>query len=583
MSAPVLQTRSRLPRLERHWRTRGAPPADFDGTSLATLQLPPALCRLLACRGLSAEADARAFLKPRIDQLLDPLGVRDMDVAVERVERAIEQGETILIHGDYDVDGICASALLTRTLRDLGATVVPFVPHRMRDGYDFGAGGLTVAREAGASLIVTADCGVVAHETVRAAVAAGMDVIVTDHHTPAATLPDALAVVNPARPDCDYEGEGLCGTGVAFKLCQALWRRAGRDPEALLYRLDLVALATIADLVPLTGENRVLARYGLRVLPRTRNAGLRALMRAAGLRPEALGAGQVSHVLAPRINAAGRIGDAASALRLLLCDDEIAATPLAEQLEAQNRERRQLDRETLEQAVAMLEERFDPVRDHALVLAREDWHPGVIGIVASRVVELTGRPTVLIALRPDGTGRGSGRSIRGFDLHAALSACAGHLERFGGHRAAAGLDIRRENVDAFARAFGERARSLLAAEDFHEDVAWDMELALSDATPELARLLRHLGPFGLGNPTPTFVATRLALARPPRVMGQGHLRLVLRQGDARLHAVGFGMAGKLEQTGLFEGPFDAAFQLRLDEWQGRRRAEAKLVDLRPST
>lgn len=571
-----------LPRLERRWRARAAAPSQESAESLRSLNLPAPLCGVLASRGLDARS-ATDFLKPRIDALHDPMLMRGMPAAVERVERAIGSGETILVHGDYDVDGMCASALLTRVLRALGGTVEPFVPHRMRDGYDFGAAGVEAARRAGAGLILTADCGVVAHEAVRQARAHGADVVITDHHAPGESLPDAVAVLNPSRDDCTYPGGALCGAGVAFKLCEALWARAQREREELLYHLDLVAVATIADLVPLGGENRVLARFGLRVLARTRNPGLRTLMRVAGVDPGRLRAGQVSHVLAPRLNAVGRLGDAAVGVRLLLAEDEIAAAPLAQQLDAYNRERRELDRETLEQALALLEDSYEPAAHAGVVLAREGWHPGVIGIVASRVVERIGRPTVLIALRPDGgPARGSGRSVRGFDLHAALAACAPHLERFGGHRAAAGLDIRPDAVAAFREAFDAHARARLGPEGPVGEVAYDVQLELAAATHEVARLLRHFEPFGIGNPTPTFVARGVRVTQQPRVVGSNHLRMVLEQGGARLQAIGFGMADRPDAADVFRAPFDVAFQLQLDEWNGRSRVQAKLVDVRPA-
>lgn len=570
--------------LPRRWvprRGAEAPALEAEAFSLAAeLSLPLPMCRLLVARGHGTGAGARRFLRPRIDQLLPPETLAGLPAAVERLRRALRQGETILVHGDYDVDGVCSAALYTRVLRSLGGHVVPFVPHRLRDGYDLGDAGLSRARERGATLLLTGDCGIVAHDSVRRAATAGIDVIVTDHHTPAAVLPDAVAVVNPKRADCAYPDKSLCGAGVAFKVCQALLAEEGGDQEALLYHLDLVALATIADLVPLRGENRVLAHYGLRVMRQSRKPGVRALVSAAGLDGRgALSAGQISHVLAPRINAAGRIGDSEWALRLLLTEDEREAGVLAERLEVVNRERREIDREMLAQALDQLERDFDPDRTFGIVLAAEGWHPGVIGIVASRVVENVHRPTALVALNGGHAARGSARSIRGFDLYAAVHACGEHLIRYGGHRQAAGFDVSPDRVDAFRQAFNAVAARDLAGHDLGGIIEYDLELPLSAATPELARMLAYLGPFGIGNPAPVFIARGITLPGPPRVVGSGHLSMRLLGGSASLRAIGFGLAERHSPVDLGGRTLDVAFQLQEDVWRGEHRVQARLVDL----
>lgn len=571
----------------KHWHPR--PGTSADERSSAELAratgLPPAFCRLLVARGHADADTARVFLKPHLDELLDPFLLRDMDRAVERVQRAIRAGETILVHGDYDVDGVCSAALYARVLRRLGARVEIFVPNRFLHGYDLGQGGLDAAAAAGARLLLTGDCGTLAHDAIARAHVAGLDVVVTDHHTPGDTLPDAVAVVNPRRADCAYPTKGLSGTGVAFKLCEALWSSAGLPREELLWQLDLVALATIADLVPLTGENRVLARFGLRVLRQTRNIGLRAIMAAAGLDPVRVDAGHVGHVIGPRINAAGRVRDARWALELLLTESEARAAELAAALEEHNIERRDIDRRTLREALDELDSSgFDADRDFAVVLAREGWHPGVIGIVASRVVERVHRPAILIALRDGEAGRGSGRSIRGFDLVGGLAACAPLLDRFGGHRAAAGLDIQPDRVDEFRDALNRHARSALSAEDLTPRVAYDTELSLRDATPELVRLLRHVGPFGAGNPTPVFLALGVHVPEAPRAVGPGgeHARLTLTADGVALPAIGFRLGSRLCEPGACDGPLDVAFQLQEDHWRGEARLQAKIVDVRPA-
>jgi single-stranded-DNA-specific exonuclease len=572
-----------VPPLIRRWRTDGASAAPEAVARLVSeLRLPEPLCRLLVARGHDDPDAARAFLRPSLSDLHEPRGLPGLDAAVARIGLALDRRETILVHGDYDVDGICAAALYTRVLRRLGATVVPFVPHRVRDGYDLGQAGLRRAAEADASLIVTADCGVVAHDAISAAAAAGIDVVVTDHHVPAATLPPAVAVVNPKRPDSGYPNPGLAGAGVAYKVALALARARGLPDDEVHYSLDLVALATVADVMPLTGENRVMTRYGLRVLRESRSPGIRALLAVAGLEGKPLTAGHLSHGLGPRLNAVGRLEDADTGLRLLLADAD-GAVPLAAELEAANARRQAVDRQILDEAVSLLDGRYDGSRDRAIVLAREGWHPGVIGIVASRLVERFHRPTVLIA-RPadDGVARGSARSIPGFDLLAAVRACGAHLERYGGHAAAAGFDIRAEAIDAFRAAFQGYAGAALPDPPVPE-LRIDLELTLDEVTPELVRFLSYAGPFGVGNPTPVFALRRVSVDQASPVgRDRQHLRLRLRQGDQVLPAIAFRLApthGGLARPGTL---VDVAAQLQEDDWRGRSRIQARVVDLRPA-
>jgi single-stranded-DNA-specific exonuclease len=550
------------------------------------LGLPSALCRLLVLRGFADSTAAKRFLKPQLTDLYDPHALADMDRAVQRLVRAVRTGERILVHGDYDVDGICAAVLLTRVLRRFGATVEPFVPHRMTDGYDLGYAGVRHAVGLGVGVIVTADCGVVAHDAVQQATAAGIDVIVTDHHTPGATLPAALAIINPNRADCPYPEKGLCGAGVAFKLCEALVSALGGERDALLWELDLVGLATIADLAPLRGENRVLAYYGLRVLRQTRNAGLRALLRVANINVEhPIGGMQVSHLLAPRINAVGRMGAASRGVRLLLCDDDAVAEALATEMDAENRTRQEVDRRILTEALGMLETEFDPAQHYAIVLSSPDWHPGVIGIVASRVVERVHRPVVLIAEDLErGRGRGSARSIPPFHLYDGVHACGSLLDRYGGHRQAAGLELRLERLADFRRALNEHARAVLTPDDLVPELRIDLEIRLGEADAALHRFLRHFGPFGMGHPQPVFVARNVGIAGYPREAGGGqHLKLVLSDDGAKLPAIGFRMAERARSIDFTRTRIDIAFHLHEDRWNGRSQLQARLVGLRPAS
>jgi single-stranded-DNA-specific exonuclease len=541
------------------------------------LGIPTELAALLVQRGQGDEADARTFLRPAVSGLSDPCALAGMAEAVEAIAATVRAGGTILVHGDYDVDGQCATALLTRALRAAGADVVGFVPHRLRDGYDFGPAGLAAAQAAGASLVVTCDCGITAVETVRAARAAGIGVVVTDHHLPGPELPPALAVVDPQRQD-DSSGAGaLCGTGIAFKLVQALVPALGLPPNLPYHLLDLVALATVADVVPLVGENRILVRHGLKLLADSRWPGLRSLVAASGLEGRELRAGHMGYILGPRLNAAGRVGDAADGLRLLLTDDPAEAAELARRLEGLNVERQSLDQRILEEALEQVEQSGDPERDAGFVIAGDGWHPGVVGIVASRVVERYGRPTFLIAF--DGEiGKGSGRSISRFDLHSALLACGDLLERYGGHQMAAGLTIRREHLEEFRERFGGIAREALAPEDLGPEQRVDLELVLAEATSELERLSRYLEPCGSGNASPVFGVRGVRFTGRSRV-GNGHLKGVLDDGTARLPAIGFQWADRVPW--LADGLVDAAFRLEPNEWNGHTTLQARLCALSP--
>jgi single-stranded-DNA-specific exonuclease len=557
-------------------------PADPDATRALVLELriPEALAAILVQRGLGAPEHAKAFLRPDLERLSDPLIWADMRVAVEILTRAVHDSRPILVHGDYDVDGQCGAALLTRVLREAGATVHAFVPHRLRDGYDFGPAGLAAAQRVGAGVIVTCDCGITAIETVAAARAAGMDVIVTDHHLPGDALPPASAVLDPRRPDCPSEDKDLCGTGVAFKLAQALVRTLGLSENLPLHFLDYVALATVADVVPLTGENRILVRHGLKMLADSRWVGLRALVETAGLGGKPLRAGHVGFILAPRLNAAGRIGDANDGLRLLLTEDPKEAAALARELETLNARRQALDQQILDEAIELADKTLQP-DDRALVLAADEWHPGVIGIVASRLVERYGRPTFLIAWEKEGdVGRGSGRSIVGFDLHAALHRSGAHLEKYGGHTMAAGLTIRRDRFEAFRVAFLAVARELLAPEDLAPSQRVDLELPLGLVSAELERLIRHLEPCGAGNPAPVF-GVRRARAVGARRVGTNHLRFTLDDGSGALPAIGFRWADLVPDSWL-GNPLDVAFKLERDEWHGRETLQARVAALAPS-
>jgi single-stranded-DNA-specific exonuclease len=543
----------------------------------AALSLPEIVCRLLLIRGYVSAEDAKLFLRPKLERLHDPLGFLSMDKAVGRLAKAVRDGELIFIHGDYDVDGICSTTLLTRAIRGLGGEATPFIPRRLEDGYDLSDAGVDAAIEAGAKVVVTCDCGTTALSPVARLCKAGIDVIVTDHHLPGGELPDCLAILNPKRSGCGYPDKDLAAVGVAFKLALGLARALEKNENFIWGMLDLVALATVADVAPLRGENRVFVRYGLKMLGETQNIGMRALIRAAGLTGKPLTAGRIGFILAPRLNAAGRLGHAIRGVELLLTENEHDANTIARDLEELNYKRQELDHATLLQARDRVLQ-MDLDETFGIVLAEESWHPGVIGIVASRLVEEFGRPAVLIALSGE-QGKGSGRSISKFDLHAALGESSELLLRYGGHRAAAGVTIERERVADFAVRFNEVARSLLTLEDLVPEIRVDLEVSIDGMDDRLESLFRHFEPFGIGNPSPVLLSRNVTIARPPRLVGQDGLKLVLDTGTGSIEALGWGFAHRAAefQAG---GKVDIAFRLERDEYRGESHLQARIADIR---
>ena len=577
MNRPVTTLASARPTRPARWILPKAPDEHAVRDLAEALSLPEVVCRLLLIRGYVSAEDAKLFLRPKLDQLHDPLQFLSMDKAVERLARAVRDQELVFIHGDYDVDGISSTTLLTRTIRGLGGKAMPFIPRRIEDGYDLSDAGVDAAMAAGAKVVVTCDCGTTAVSPVARLCKAGIDVIVTDHHLPGGELPDCLAILNPKRSGCGYPDKDLAAVGVAFKLALALARALGKNENFIWGMLDLVALATVADVAPLRGENRVFVRYGLKMLAETQNIGMRALIRAAGLSGKPLTAGRIGFILAPRLNAAGRLGHAIRGVELLLSENEHEANAIARELEELNNKRQELDHATLDQARERVLQ-MDLDDTFGIVLADESWHPGVIGIVASRLVEEFGRPTVLIALSDD-QGKGSGRSISKFDLHGALGQSREFLLRFGGHRAAAGVTIARDKVNEFAAKFNEVAKSLLTPEDLVPEIRVDLEVNIDGMDERLESLFRHFEPFGIGNPSPVLLARNVTLAANPRLVGKDGLKVVLDTGTGSLDALGWGFAHRAAefQAG---SKVDIAFRLERDEYRGESYLQARIADIR---
>jgi single-stranded-DNA-specific exonuclease len=534
----------------------------------AELELSEPVAIALVRRGYRTPEQARTFLDA--DESHGPEEFGSMAAAVERVLGAVEEGRRITVHGDFDVDGVCATSILVRALRELGAECDWLIPDRIADGYGLSEGNVRVLAERGTSLIITVDCGITAVEEVGLARELGMEVVVTDHHQPGETLPDC-PILHPSLDDC-YPFKDLCGTAVAWKLACAL--RASPDTAT---DLDLVALATVADLVPLVGENRALVRRGIEEIRRSRRPGIRALLEAAKCEPTQLDEGDLAFKLAPRINAAGRLYRADAGVELFLTDDEDRAAEIAGELSRANGERRATEREVANEAEAALRALPQELREaHGLVVAGRGWHPGVIGIVASRLVEKHHRPVVVISLDDEGGGRGSGRSILGFDLLAGLETCSAHLSSFGGHRAAAGLELKAGGLEVFRESFAAHANSVLGPEDLVRTERIDAIVGGASLGLDLAEELRRLAPFGMGNPGVRLLVPS-ARVRDVRTMGEGkHARFNLHSGAHRALGVAFGRPS----LGVGEDDLvDAAVRLEVNQWNGAVEPQLILREL----
>lgn len=563
----------------RHWLPRAEDlpvTADFAPEDVTPLQT-----QLLALRGINTAKHIHAFVHARLKDLPDPLLLPDMDIAVERLLKAIRNGEQIAIHGDYDVDGVSATSVLYLALEHAGARVSYHIPLRMEEGYGLSAAALRRDAAEGVKVVVSVDCGISALEEAALARECGIDLIITDHHQPGDELPEALACVNPWLESNRFPFKPLCGAGVAFILVIALYsalRRESRAPEGFDIRtlLDLVTLGTVADLVPLSGVNRILVRAGLPLLEGDYRPGINKLREVA--RVNKINAGVVGFRLAPRLNAAGRLADAGRGVELLLSKDIQVALNIATELDQCNRERQEIEGETLRHAMARIEQELSSSR-RSIVLADSSWHAGVIGIVASRLVELFHRPVILIAVDPEtGMGKGSGRSIHGFNLYDALKHCSGLMLGYGGHEFAAGLSIELQNVASFAQTLEKYASQILCPEQLEPRVAYDLELPLDDINPRLHEELQALAPFGMGNPEPIFLCRNLKVQQAG-VVGGKHLRFRVQQGGYSMPCIAFGLAAKIE---LLQDRVDILFQVDTNTWQGRTSLQLKVKDIRPA-
>ncbi|MES2504878.1 MAG: single-stranded-DNA-specific exonuclease RecJ [Myxococcota bacterium] len=560
----------------RRWLER---PVDLGAVNrlIIELDISRLLARILVARGIDDPAKAQRYLNPSLADLPNPDALAGMQDACLRMVKAILEGEKIGVFGDYDVDGVTSTVILSEFLESVGADVVVTLPNRLTEGYGLSLAGLERLEKQGVRLIVTVDCGVTAHEEIDAAIARNIDVIVIDHHTVPVVLPKAVAVINPHRNDCTRSAHHLCAAGVTFNLCMAL-RKALRERGFFATRaepnlsklLDLVALGTVADVVPLIEDNRIFVQKGLDLIKKAQRPGIKALLGASKIEPQKATAGTLGFHLGPRINAAGRLESAMSAVELLKSSDYMPAFLIAEQLDASNQERRELEKQIVEEALAEIALSSEHQEAFAIVVARDTWHPGVVGIVASRLVEKTGKPAIVIGQN----GKGSGRSIPGFHLHEALCAIEETMLGFGGHAHAVGVHVDLEDFNLFQDAFRDYAGQKLTAEDLVPLVYHDGDIALDDLSEKLVELLALAAPFGRSNPEPVFCLRGVQI-KDARELKGGHLKGQL-VSDKNIEFIAFGMADKLE---LIAKPVDLLVTPEINEWMGRRTLQLRVKDL----
>jgi single-stranded-DNA-specific exonuclease len=559
-----------------------------------TCRVSPVVAQILAVRGLTDPLAINSFFDLRMTGLRNPQSLPGLETAVERIYRAIEAKKRIVIYGDYDCDGMTATAIAFRCIETLGGCVDYFVPSRIEDGYGVNQDSLVKLRDRGAELIVTVDCGIGSVEEIAIAKHLGMEIVVTDHHVIGDRLPEADAIVHPGLPGGDYPFQGLCGAGVAFKLAWGLCQRhhgseklPAKLRDFLFYAVSLAAIGTIADVVPLLDENRIIVNHGLKLLRQYANPGLQALVELCKLdgKPK-LDAEDIAYVLGPRLNAAGRLGQAQLGVELLTVQAAERGKSLADYIDQLNKSRESLDRAMYRAASKILHEQFDVARETGIVLSHPDWHLGVIGIVAGRIAEKFHRPTVLISMDRLGTkpAVGSARTACGVNLYEVLRHCRGHLLGFGGHPAAAGLTIEPTNIAAFREAFSHQVRCQIPGGEMVPELEIDVQAPFSQLTVKTLSELEQLAPFGAGNPRPVMCATGVRLIEPPQTIGTDarHVAMRLAQYDCRLRAVGFGKGEWLSQLNPADGLFDFAFKPVINHFQGRRSVELHLIDFRKS-
>ena len=560
-----------------HWNIKDTPNKETITHLIDCLGIDAVVAQLLAQRNITSFESAKAFFRPHIGQLHDPFLMQDMETAVSRLQQAIDQKETVMVYGDYDVDGTTSVSLLTHFLRSQGLNVTPYIPDRYAEGYGLSKKGIDTAKAANISFMIALDCGVKAIEQVAYANSLGVDLIICDHHTPGDVLPNALAILDPKRSDCAYPFKELCGCGVGFKLMQALLQQQGKDVSDIIAYLDFVAVAIAADIVPMVGENRTLAFLGLQQLNAHPRPGLKALMRD---KPTAQIISDVVFGMAPRINAAGRMKHGLHAVELLLSATDEEAQTLAQEVEMYNTSRREVEQEITKEALAQITENQEE-NNAANVVYAPHWHKGVIGIVASRLIESYYRPTLVFTKSKEGILAASARSVRGFDVYKAIDACSRHIIQFGGHKYAAGVTLKEENYQAFKAAFEAQVAQTLTATQKAQTLDVDVALPFTAITPKLLRILKQMEPFGPENSSPVFYTDGVVDGGYAKLVGQdkSHIKARFVQGaSSPIDAIGFGLGKKMNL--LKKGtPLRIAYALEENVWQGNVSVQLRLKDI----
>jgi single-stranded-DNA-specific exonuclease len=560
-----------------HWNIKDTPLKETTAHLIECLGVDAVVAQLLAQRGITTFEEARAFFRPHIGQLHDPFLMQDMDKAVGRLQQAIDQKEAVMVYGDYDVDGTTSVSLLTHFLRSQGLDVTPYIPDRYAEGYGLSKKGIDTAKAANISLMIALDCGVKAIEQVAYAKTLGIELIICDHHTPADVLPDALAVLDPKRGDCTYPFKELCGCGVGFKLMQGLLQQQGKEVNEIIAYLDFVAVAIAADIVPMVGENRALAFLGLQQLNTNPRPGLKALMRD---KQTGQIISDVVFVMAPRINAAGRMKHGLNAVELLLSASDEEAKKRAQEVETYNSSRREVEQDITKEALAQIVANEEE-KSAANVVYAPHWHKGVIGIVASRLIETYYRPTLVFTKSGEGVLAASARSVRGFDVYKAIDACRAHIIQFGGHKYAAGVTIKEESYEAFKAAFETQVAQTITAAQKEQSLDIDVALPFAFITPKLLRILKQMEPFGPENRSPVFYTEGVVDSGYAKLVGQhkNHLKArFVQESSSPIDAIGFGLGEKMDllKKGM---PLRIAYAIEENVWQGNVSIQLRLKDI----
>lgn len=562
------------------WKSKNEPDLSLVENLKSALNAPDIIARMLVQRGIDTIDKVNAYFNPRVEDLHDPFLMKDMDKAIERIQLAQEKKEGVLIYGDYDVDGTTSVALAYSFFKDKFDKIDFYIPDRYKEGYGISTQGIDYAKNAGLSLIIALDCGIQSIDKVEYAKSLGIDFIICDHHLPGDSIPNAAAVLDPKREDCDYPFKELSGCGIGLKLAQAYAEVCDLDERSYLQYLDYATLSIASDIVPIEDENRVIAHFGLKIINQQPRTGLKQLIKLA-VNKEQLSIGDLVFYIGPRINAAGRMKDAKTAVKMLIAEDEATADRFVSELQTQNEERRLVDQQITKDLKGIVEQHPSLLNRKTLVFYQEDWHKGVVGIAASRAIELYYRPTIILTKGSDNTLVGSARSVRGFDVHAALEKCSEHLIQFGGHMYAAGMTLKLENLEAFREAFESVGAEILTEELLTPKVYYDAELDVNDVNHRFYSIINKMAPFGPANMTPVFYAKGLKDDGTGKVIGKTaeHLKLNIKRPSGSIPALAFGMADRFSTIKKADS-FEACFQVNENIFRGSRTLQLVLKDIR---